>query len=60
MLLDRYNEAVDKLIAKVRSLEGDARAEAVAMLYDAALIAEGSPVADGALFAKRLADMMLK
>ena len=48
------------LIAKVRSLGADARAEAVAMLYDAALIAEGSPVADGALFAKRLADLMLK
>ena len=30
------------------------------LLYDAALIAEGSPVADGARFAKTLAELMLK
>ena len=30
------------------------------LLYDAALIAEGSPVADGADFAKKLSELMLK
>ncbi len=30
------------------------------LLYDAALIAEGSPVADGARFAKLLAELMMK
>ena len=30
------------------------------LLYDGALIAEGSPVADGAAFAKRLSDLLLK
>lgn len=30
------------------------------LLYDSALIAEGSPVADGAAFAKKLAELMLK
>ena len=48
------------LIAKVRALEGDALKDAVSLLYDSALIAEGSPVADGARFAKLLADLMLK
>jgi len=32
----------------------------VALLYDAALIAEGSPVADGARFTKLLSALMLK
>ena len=32
----------------------------IAFLYDAALIAEGSPVTDGARFAKKLAELMLK
>ena len=41
-------------------MEGAALDDAVAMLYDSALIAEGSPVADGARFAKLLADLMLK
>ncbi|MBO7684198.1 MAG: molecular chaperone HtpG [Kiritimatiellae bacterium] len=48
------------LIAKVRALEGDELDNAVALLYDSALIAEGSPVEDGARFAKLLADLMLK
>jgi len=48
------------LVKKVSALEGDARTDAVAMLYDAALIAEGSAVADPALFAKRLTALMMK
>ena len=48
------------LIAKVKGLEGDAQKDAIALLYDAALIAEGSPVTDGARFTKLLADLMLK
>ena len=48
------------LIAKVKGLEGDALKDAVTLLYDSALIAEGSPVADGATFAKLLANLMLK
>lgn len=48
------------LIAKVKGLEGDALKDAVTLLYDSALIAEGSPVADGAKFAKLLAGLMLK
>ena len=48
------------LIAKVKGLEGDALKDAVTLLYDSALIAEGSPVADGATFAKLLTGLMLK
>ena len=48
------------LVRKVAGMSGDAQAEAVAMLYDSALVAEGSPVPDGALFAKRLAELMMK
>jgi len=48
------------LIAKVKGLEGDALKDAVTLLYDAALIAEGSPVTDGACFTKLLAELMLK
>ena len=48
------------LIAKVKGLEGDALKDAVTLLYDSALIAEGSPVADGAAFAKLLTGLMLK
>ena len=52
--------AAHPLIAKVKGLEGDALKDAVTLLYDAALIAEGSPVTDGARFTKLLADLMLK
>ena len=52
--------AAHPLVAKLKGLEGAAFDDAVAMLYDSALIAEGSPVADGAKFAKLLADLMLK
>ena len=48
------------LVAKVRSLEGGAFSDAVALLYDSALIAEGSPVADAARFTKLLGALMLK
>ena len=48
------------LVAKLKGLEGDAFCDAVELLYDSALIAEGSPVADGAKFAKLLADLMMK
>ena len=48
------------LIAKVKTLEGDALTDAVTLLYDAALIAEGSPVTDGGRFTKLLAELMLK
>ena len=51
---------VHPLIKKIAGLEGDARNDAFSLLYDSALIAEGSPVADGATFAKKLAELMLK
>ena len=52
--------AAHPLVAKIKGLSGSALADAVALLYDAALIAEGSPVEDGARFAKLLADLMMK
>ena len=48
------------LVAKLRDMKGGEFSDAVALLYDSALIAEGSPVADGAKFAKLLAALMLK
>ena len=48
------------LIAKVKGLEGDALKDAVTLLYDSALVAEGSPVPDGAKFAQLLAALMMK
>ena len=48
------------LVKKIAGLTGDEQADAVALLYDSALIAEGSPVTDGARFTKLLADLMLK
>ena len=48
------------LVRKVAALSGTELSDAVALLYDSALIAEGSPVADGARFAKLLADLMMK
>lgn len=52
--------AAHPLVAKVKALEGDALADSIALLYDTALIAEGSPVADGAAFVKKITDLMLK
>ena len=48
------------LVAKIKGLEGDALKDAVELLYDQALIAEGSPVADPARFAKLLTGLMMK
>ena len=44
----------------IRKLAGSPSDDAIGLLYDAALIAEGSPVADGAAFAKKLAELMMK
>ncbi len=48
------------LVKKMAGLSGEELSDAVALLYDAALIAEGSPVADGAKFTKLLCALMLK
>ena len=48
------------LVKKVAALKGQELSDAVALLYDSALIAEGSPVADGARFAKLFAALMMK
>ena len=48
------------LVAKIKGLEGEAQKDAVELLYDQALIAEGSPVADPARFGKLLVSLMLK
>ncbi len=48
------------LVKKVAALTGQEFSDAVTLLYDSALIAEGSPVADGAKFAKLLAELMMK
>ena len=53
-------DAAHPLVRKVAGMSGAERDEAVAMLYDAALVAEGSPVADAALFTKRLCELMMK
>ena len=52
--------AAHPLVAKLKGLSGAALSDAVELLYDSALIAEGSPVADGAKFAKLLGDLMMK
>ena len=48
------------LVKRVASLKGDEQSSAIRMLYDCALIAEGSAVSDGAAFAKSIAEMMMK
>ena len=48
------------LVKKVEGLSGAEFDDAVALLYDSALIAEGSPVADPARFGKLLSALMLK
>ena len=52
--------ATHPLVKKVSSLEGEELSDAIALLYDSALIAEGSPVQDGARFTKLLAALMMK
>jgi molecular chaperone HtpG len=48
------------LVKKVAALEGDALSDAVALLYDSALIAEGSPVSDAKRFTNLLSALMMK
>jgi len=48
------------LVQKVASLKGDDRKDAIELLYDQALVAEGSPVPDPARFAKLITSLMLK
>ncbi len=52
--------AAHPLVKKVAALKGAELSDAVTLLYDSALIAEGSPVEDGARFAKLLAGLMMK
>ncbi len=52
--------ATHPLVKKVAGLKGQELADAVSLLYDSALIAEGSPVADGARFTKLLSALMMK
>ena len=52
--------AAHPLVKKVAAMSGEELSDSVALLYDSALIAEGSPVADGARFAKLLAGLMMK
>lgn len=48
------------LVKKVGALKGEELEDAITLLYDSALIAEGSPVADGAKFTKLLTALMMK
>ena len=48
------------LVQKVAALKGEERKDAIELLYDQALVAEGSPVPDPARFAKLITSLMLK
>ena len=48
------------LVEKAKGLEGDAFSDAVELLFDQALIAEGSPVPNPSRFAKLLTSLMMK
>ena len=48
------------LIAKMKGLEKAAAAELAEIMYDAALVAEGSPVPDAARFARLVTGLMMK
>ena len=48
------------LVEKIRSLEGEELDDAARLLYAGALIAEGSPVPDGARFNRLLVSLMMK
>ena len=52
--------ATHPLVEKAKGLEGEAFADAVELLFDQALVAEGSPVPDPARFAKLLTALMMK
>ena len=48
------------LVAKLKGLEGDALASSAELMYDSALVAEGSPVPDAAEFSRRVIELMMK
>lgn len=52
--------AAHPLVAKMKELTGEALSDAVELLYDQALIAEGSAVPDPGRFTKLLTALMLK
>ena len=52
--------ATHPIVEKAKSLEGEAFADAVELLFDQALIAEGSPVPNPSRFAKLLTSLMMK
>ena len=52
--------ATHPLVAKMKGLSGDELKDAVELLYDQALIAEGSAIPDPARFTKLLTSLMLK
>jgi len=52
--------AAHPLVAKMKDLAGDALKDAVELLYDQALIAEGSAIPDPGRFTKLLTALMLK
>jgi molecular chaperone HtpG len=48
------------LVLKLKEMKDAELDNAVSLLYDTALIAEGSAVPDGANFAAKIADLMMK
>ena len=52
--------ATHPLVEKAKGLEGEAFADAVELLFDQALVAEGSPVPDPARFSKLITALMMK
>jgi len=52
--------AAHPLVEKMKGLSGDELKDAVELLYDQALIAEGSAIPDPARFTKLLTQLMLK
>ena len=48
------------LVLKLKDMKGAEFEDAVGLLYDSALIAEGSTVPDGARFAAKIAELMMK
>ena len=52
--------AAHPLVAKMKGLSGDELKDAVELLYDQALIAEGSAIPDPARFTKLLTQLMMK